>query len=160
MSSMSPERTPEEANPQATFLHLESLAPRIATERLPYRPEDLVTYLKKEFQEDRGEGIFYNAGWIPVLQQTGILPVLEGSNPYDPVTEEANHRQWWDAHPEEVQRFTDRIKQSKEALNYIHIGMIIGSIDRELLSSSWYNHVKESIGNSREMGNQQISWEE
>lgn len=156
---MQPERSQENFNRQLPFLRTESLDPRIATERLPYKPEDLTTYLKQEFQEDRAEGIFYNAGWIPVLQQAGILPALESSNPYDPATEEDKHRQWWSDHPEEVQRFKDRIKQSKEALNYIHIGMIIGGIDRELVSN-WYYQLMERIGNSREKANQKISCEE
>ena len=61
------------------------------------------------------------------LEQTGIVPIVDNPNPYNPEIDEQQHEHWWDEHPQEAKKFEQEVDKRNDVLRHIYIGTLIGS---------------------------------
>jgi hypothetical protein len=99
---------------------------------LEANPAQFAEFLEQEFSYPAVdvyiETKLRRTGWLPVLEQAGVIPGGADPNPFDAEQEQDQYEQWWREHPAELEMFSQNFEQRIRALKYLHIGAIIGRI--------------------------------
>lgn len=89
----------------------------------------IVPLLQSEYREPASdlyiEAALAKVGLLPVLESTGVVPIIHNPNPHDPVSDAVQHDQWWRNHSAAATEFQRSIKARTTALRHIYVGALV-----------------------------------
>ncbi|MBI4130796.1 hypothetical protein HY468_05745 [Candidatus Roizmanbacteria bacterium] len=70
---------------------------------------------------------------LPALEETGIVPVVESPNPYNPEVDKEKFEQWITEHQKEMDEFRRNLEKHEEILTYLYFGATLDRFLDELI---------------------------
>lgn len=93
--------------------------PRVAFLRHEFNFPAIDLYIERKFAE---------AGFLTVLEDAGVLPVVADPNPFDPTHDETAYDLWWAAHPAEFDVYDQQSAERRTILKHLHIGALVAHL--------------------------------
>ena|SRR5258708_38301749 len=96
----------------------------------------ILDYLSKVQQEPTYslyfEVMLNKVGLLPELESAGIVPVVTNPNPFNVESEEEQHEQWWNDHPEVGEKFSNEVETRELRLRELFMGAVLGHVFDDL----------------------------
>lgn len=75
------------------------------------------------------------SGLLTVLEEDGVVPVVDSPNPHHPEAEREMHERWWYEHPESRSAYHTARRARESAILLILLGSMVGGMFGEMSSA-------------------------